>query len=102
MVVLGDGEDIEEEDDEEEEDFEDVVGGFTPDPSWSLMRSMQKHTRPLDAMLPRLAPHLQRLSELATSCGPVRFTSRLRELKALGDKWCRENEILLKRRGMLQ
>ncbi|VDD80992.1 unnamed protein product [Mesocestoides corti] len=91
-------------DDVEDGDFEDEVAemaSYRPDPRWGLMRSMQKHTRPLDAMLPRLGPHLQRLSELATSCGPVRFASRLRELRALGDKWLRENEILLKRRGFL-
>lgn len=51
---------------------------------------------PLEAMLPsRLDPQLQRLGELASSCGPIRFASRLRELKALGDKWTQENEILM-------
>ncbi|CDS43221.1 EF hand domain containing protein [Echinococcus multilocularis] len=51
---------------------------------------------PLEAMLPsRLDPQLQRLGELASSCGPIRFASRLRELKALGDKWTRENKVLM-------
>lgn len=106
MVVLGDGEEeeFEEEEDDEFEVEEDVAGGGAVggrDPSWAVMRSLQKHARPLDAIWPRLGPQLQRLGELTTSCGPVRFGSRLRELKALGDKWCRENELLLKRRGLL-
>ncbi|KAL5968602.1 Nucleobindin-1, partial [Taenia solium] len=57
---------------------------------------------PQEAMLPsRLYPQLQRLGELASSCGPIRFAIRLKELKALGDKWTQENEILMlkSRRG---
>ncbi|VDK24172.1 unnamed protein product, partial [Taenia asiatica] len=51
---------------------------------------------PQEAMLPsRLDPQLQRLGELASSCGPIRFAIRLKELKALGDKWTQENEILM-------
>lgn len=74
---------------------------YQHDPNWPMMRSMQKHSLPFNAMLSRLSPHMQRLTEQATCYGPIRFSSRLRELKALGDKWCRENEIMMKQRGLI-
>lgn len=42
-----------------------------------------------------ISHQLQRLSELSSNCGSLRLASRLKELKALGDKWLRENEALI-------
>ncbi|VDM25053.1 unnamed protein product, partial [Hydatigera taeniaeformis] len=74
-------------------------GNFeTEEENLALETTKSLSREPLEAMLPsRLDPQLQRLGELASSCGPIRFASRLRELKALGDKWTRENEILMLR-----
>ncbi|KAM7535179.1 hypothetical protein Aperf_G00000100991 [Anoplocephala perfoliata] len=44
---------------------------------------------PRESLEVLLSPQLQRLGELASDCGPMKFASRLRELKALGDKWKR-------------
>ena len=56
----------------------------------------------LEVMLSQhLVPHLQRLAELARNCGPMRLASRLKELGALGDRWTRENELLMEKRRQL-
>ncbi|VDL86052.1 unnamed protein product [Schistocephalus solidus] len=72
---------------------------FSPDPSWAIMRP-RRH-RALDSVFSRLSPHFQRLSELATCSGSISLSNRLRELKALGDKWARENESLMCHRSLL-
>lgn len=69
--------------------------GMTPHDYDTNMETDVPKPLPRESLELLLSPQLQRLGELARNCGPIRFASRLRELKALGDKWVSENEMLM-------